>query len=139
MKVLFNASVILAGLYSINGASGELLKMVERREIQGVISELIFNEAVRHADKIGLNQEEMVQKVWKVFKNITQSPELVLVEKYLKKVIDGGDAHVLASADREKCNILVTLDKKHLLVLKGKIRGLTILSPGELLSGLRKK
>ena len=33
-------------------------------------------------------------------------------------VIDDGDAHVLASCEKEKVDFLVTLDKKHLLILK---------------------
>lgn len=47
------------------------------------------------------------------------------VRKCGKRVIDEGDAHDL-----------ITLDKKHLLVLKGKVKGLTILTPGELIKML---
>lgn len=48
-------------------------------------------------------------------------------------MIDEGDAHVLATCFENGISCLVTLDKKHLLVLKGKVKGLTILTPGELI------
>ena len=44
MRVLFNASVVLAGLRSKNGASGELLRLVKIGKIDGLISQIIFDE-----------------------------------------------------------------------------------------------
>ena len=54
--------------------------------------------------------------------------------KYQRIVIDPGDAHVLATYNQEQCDVLVTLDKKHLLVLQGKVKGMQILTPGEFLN-----
>jgi|SRR3989338_4331021 len=136
LKVLFNASVVLAGIKSPTGASGELIRWVKGRKMNGVISELILEEAVRHADKIGLSVEEMRAKSKSIFE-ISPAPGEEIVEVYKRVVIDFGDAHVLAAAVTEKCNVLVTLDKKHLLVLKGKVKGVRILSPGELISQCR--
>lgn len=136
LRILFNASVILAGLKSPLGASGELIKWVRSRKVKGIVSELILDEAVRHADKIGFSAEEIRKKVSLGFE-ICPAPEERIVEIYKRVVIDFGDAHVLAAAAIEKCGVLITLDKKHLLVLKGKVKGLRILSPGELLISLR--
>lgn len=138
MKVLFNASVVLAGLYSTSGASGMLLDMVKTKKIKGVISELIFNEAVRHADKIGLGSKEIEEKILAVFENSVRAPDVNLVERYYGVTIDDGDAHVFASCEGEDCDILVSLDKKHILVLRGKIKNREILSPGELLLKIRR-
>lgn len=132
LKVLFNASVILAGLKSPHGASGELIKRIRSRRMRGVISELILEEAVRHANKIGLPAEEMRVRAELIFE-VESAPPDADVEKYRRIVVDFGDAHVLAAAAVEKCDVLVTLDKKHLLVLKGKVKGIQILSPGELI------
>lgn len=137
MKVFFNASVILAGIGNEQGGSGFLLKKVLIGEIEGVISELIFNEAVRHADRINHTSEDVAEKILKIFPNPTLQPSMQQVEKYLSIVVDEGDAHVLAGSKAEECDILVTLDKKHLLILKGKIDGLDIVTPGELLEKLR--
>lgn len=136
LRVLFNASVILAGMKSSDGASGELIGLVKSKKMDGVISELILEEAIRHADKIGLSNEEMRSESKSTFE-ISPAPGEEIVETYKRVVIDFGDAHVLAAAVTEKCSVLVTLDKKHLLVLKGKVRGVQILSPGELTSRCR--
>lgn len=53
--------------------------------------------------------------------------------KFSKIVIDAGDAHVLASCRETKAQFLVTLDKKHLLILGKKIKWTKIVSPGELI------
>lgn len=134
LRVLFNASVILAGVRSLSGASGTLLRMVEKEAVTGVVSELIFDEAARHADKIGMSRIQMEERVWQIFGDIGSAPteESVTIQK--KFVIDPGDAHILATYNQERCDVLVTLDKKHLLVLQGKVRGMQILSPGQFLN-----
>ena len=137
MKVFFNASVILAGARSPGGASGELLKRVKHREIAGVISELIVEEAIRHADRAGVGKVKMEKIAVETFSLVASAPEVGRVKNYQDKVLDPDDAHVLASAVSEKCEILVSLDKKHLLVLGGKIKGLKILLPGQLLLRLK--
>lgn len=134
MKVLFNASVVLAGLRSANGASGSLLQMIKSNKINGLISQLILDEVIRHADKINLDQNTARQKAENIFgSNISPAPLEQNVETYSSKVSDPGDAHVLASYKEENCDALVTLDKKHLLILQGKIKGINIFSPGEFL------
>ena len=140
MKVLFNASVVLAGLRSKMGASGVLLKLVRAGKIRGIISELIFNETLKHSKKIGMDEERLGREVVEVFNNnVFKLPQEGMVEKYYPFVSDRGDAHVLASYEQEDCDVLVTLDKKHLLVLQGKIKGVRIVSPGELLSARSKR
>ena len=135
LKVLFNASVVLAGLKSPSGASGELIKRVRAQELAGVVSELILEEVERHADKIGLSAEEIQGKVESIFE-VCSAPEEGVVERYKLVVTDFGDAHVLASAIEEKCGLLVSLDKKHILILKGRVEKLRIVTPGELLQKL---
>ena len=134
MNVLFNASVVLAGLRSETGASGVLLKLVREGKIRGIISELIFDEVLRHSLKISIAEKKVESKVLKIFtNNVSKSPQEGVVEKYYPFVSDRGDAHVLAAYEQEDCDVLVTLDKKHLLVLQGKIKGVKIVSPGEFL------
>lgn len=134
MKVLFNASVVLAGLRSKKGASGELLRLISIGKINGLISQMIFDEVVRHCEKLSLDPMSIEKQILNIFeKNITKSPNEKTVEFYYSKVSDPGDAHVLATYKEEKCDALITLDKKHLLILQGKIKGVNIFSPGEFL------
>ena len=81
-----------------------------------------MDEVMRHVEKFDFAS-------WK----LAGVPHEETVKKYNRIVIDEGDSHVLASCEEEKVKYLVTLDKKHLLTLKGKITGLEILTPGELI------
>lgn len=136
IKVLFNASVILSGINSPTGGSARVLSFVETGLIEGLISEIIFDEVLRHSGKFDISKSDIFNYTGNIFKNVLAAPSESCVEKCNKRVIDEGDAHVLATCLGNNIPYLVTLDKKHLLVLKGKIEGLTILTPGELIKML---
>ena len=69
----------------------------------------------------------------KLFPTILPPPRIAEILSYRKQIIDPGDAHVLASAHESKADYLVTLDKKHILILQKKIRWVSIVSPEQLL------
>lgn len=131
--VFFNASVILAGLSSPEGGSAKLLKYSKTGIIHGVISEIILDEATRRAGKVNLTAGYVQKNVFNIFKNILPPPKLTDVHKFSKIVKDPGDMHVLASAAEAKVQFLVSLDKKHILILTNKIKKYKICSPKELL------
>jgi len=133
LKVLFNASVVLSGLKSPKGGSGKLFSLMQSGQIEGKISEIIFDEILRHCEKLELPTKDVVSKCLALFGKFLSAPNEKVVGEYKKIVTDEGDAHILASCHEEKLKYLVTLDKKHLLVLKGKIKGLKIFTPGELI------
>lgn len=135
--VFFNASVILAGLKSPQGASGELLRLAKKRKVIAVISEIIGDEVFRNTAKIDLGRQRVIQEVKLISGQILPAPSLEEVESFKTKVIDFGDCHVLASAKESKAQYLVSLDKKHLLVLQKKIKWVKILSPGQFLKKIR--
>lgn len=136
--VFFNASVILSGIRSPSGGSGELLKRTKQKNIRGVISEIIFDEIIRHADKFNLTQSKLAIFTQTIFPTIQRAPKKETVSKFNTLVIDAGDAHVLASAKETHAQWLVTLDKKHLLILQKKIKWIRIVSPKELLENFHK-
>ncbi len=134
--VFFNASVIIAGFISINGGSAKLLKYVQKKKIKGIISEIIYDEVMRKSEKIGLSSDEIKRKLFLIFDNIKKAPDENLVKKFNDIVIDLGDSHVLASSIEVNADFLVTLDKKHLLILNQKIEELKIVSPKQLIERL---
>ena len=69
IRVFFNASVILAGLRSPNGASGTLLSWIKQQKITGVISEVVWSEVLRNTHNVGLSQENTKQWMKKIFSN----------------------------------------------------------------------
>lgn len=135
--VFFNASVILAGIHSPMGGSAKLLRLVKQKQITGVISEIIFDELLRHADKIKKSKSKLSSIVLEIFPNILPAPSNTSVFKYKYVVLDSGDTHVLASTKDSNAEYLVTLDKKHLLILQNKIKWVKIVSPKELLEKLK--
>lgn len=134
-KVFFNASVILAGLNSPHGGSAKVLNWVKSGRINGLVSEVVIDEALKHAGKIGLSRESLEKKIIDIFPKVEPAPSSVIGE-YTKMVIDAGDIHLFMSSKKAKVDYLVSLDKKHVLVLAQKIKEYKIVSPGQLINDL---
>lgn len=133
--VFFNASVILAGLRSSKGGSAKILGWSRKGEIKGVVSEVVLDEVLRRYKKAGIKRSAL-RNLNDIFSEIRTAPNISLVEKIEKIVLDLGDAHVLASGMESKVSYLVSLDKKHILSLRGKILRPKIVSPGQLIEKL---
>lgn len=134
--VFFNASVVLAGLYSPSGGSAKLLKWTKQKLIRGLISEIVMDEVLRHTQKIGFIKEQLQKDVTAIFHQISPAPSSGAVREYYDRVLDLGDAHILASCKQLGVDFLVTLDKKHLLSLSEKIKTFKIVSPKQLIEFL---
>lgn len=132
ISVFFNASVVLAGFKSPKGGSGKILSWAKQRKVKGVISEIILDEILRNSLKIGFDKLVLEKKIKEIFQ-IEVAPKPEIVKKYNSIVIYFGDAHVLASAEQAKTEYLVSLDQKHILILKDKIKVFKIVTPGELI------
>lgn len=135
-SVFFNASVILSGLRSPSGGSAKILTWIQDKKIHPVVSETIVDEAIRNAYKLHMHPAEVERSIHNIFFKIYPTPSLGYVKKYEHLVTDVGDVHVLASCKEHNVDWLVTLDKKHLLILQKKIRWVRIVSPKELLEKL---
>lgn len=137
-SVFFNASVVLAGFNSPKGGSGKIISWVKQKRIKGVISEIILDEILRNHAKIGFDKLILEKKIKEIFQ-VEVAPGEEVVNKYDSIVIYFGDAHVLASAEQVKADYLVSLDQKHILILKDKIKVFKIVTPGELIQEFRGK
>ncbi len=130
--VFLNASVILAGLHSPSGGSAKILHWGKTHKIQCIISEIVFKEVLRHANKLGLSPLFISTAIF-TFAKISPAP-LRLHTRYKDIVKDEGDLHLFTSCASLHIDYLVSLDKKHVLALKEKITEFTIVTPGELIS-----
>jgi putative PIN family toxin of toxin-antitoxin system len=137
-KVFFNASVIISGLISKIGGSAKLILSSSKGSITSVVSELIVNEVLRKSEVIGVDKNT-IEKVIKTSFQVTKAPTKTAVNKYRKIVNDPDDAHVLASSKESGCNYLVSLDKKHILSLKEKIKDFNIVNTKELIEIISRK
>lgn len=134
--VFFNASVIIAGLISPKGGSAKLFDLAKKKKVFPVISEVVFNEVLKHQAEIPLTQQRIIESVEKNF-HILHKPSALLFNQYKSIILDKGDLHVLASAKEINADFLVTLDKKHLLSLKNRVKDFKIVTPGELITFLK--
>lgn len=130
--VFFNASVIIAAILSPKGGSAKVLNLVKKGKIKGIISEVIFNEVLRHSDKIKKSEEVLTKEILKFNFEIVKALNKLNL-KFEKIVFDRGDIHVLTSAYESKVKYLVTLDAKHILSLSDKIKDFKIVTPGQLI------
>ncbi|OGG12452.1 putative toxin-antitoxin system toxin component, PIN family [Candidatus Gottesmanbacteria bacterium RIFCSPHIGHO2_01_FULL_46_14] len=138
MKIVFNASVLFSAFRSSKGGSRKLLTLLKKKQLQGMISEVILDETLKHADKIPMDRERLKGEIEKYFPKILPAPEKQHVEGYKNRMLDPGDAHLFATCQEAKATYLVSLDKHHVLSLNGKIKGIIILSPKQLLEIMRK-
>lgn len=133
-SVFFNASVILAGLRSPAGGSAKLLFWCQKKKIHGLISQVILEEVKHKLEKLNLKEKQLITIV-PIFK-IYPAPNISSLQPYEGLIIHTGDVHLLASAKENKADFLVSLDKKHILILKTKIKKPQIVSPKDLIEKL---
>jgi len=133
-KVFFDASCLLAALGSQRGGSYKLLMLIASTKHQVLTSEIATDEAKRHLKKIKSTNRKFSLLLKKFDIKVTDAPKLSLVEKYFKHTPDKQDAHLIASCFTHGCTHLVSLDKKHILSIAGRIKKLKVLSPGELIN-----
>jgi predicted nucleic acid-binding protein len=140
MRVYFDASVIIAGLLSPAGGSGQLLRMAKHSTIVGVTSQTVVEEISEEdkAKRIKHSRNEIQQFIGgsRLIVRRPIAPEEV--EPYRGQV-DSEDAHPIAGANLTGCTHLVTLDKKHLLRpdIRERFLPLRIVSPKEMLEEIR--
>ncbi|MCW5877132.1 MAG: PIN domain-containing protein [Anaerolineales bacterium] len=115
MKRLFlDANVIFAACYSATGHSRDLILMAVRGEIHLVASELVLEEARRN---LSATSPEYL-----VFLNFVIDSAISEVVRPTKiEILQAAghvalkDAPVVAAAKKAEVDLLVTLDRKHLL------------------------
>ena len=96
-RVVFNASVLLSAMRSPNGGSGELLKLLQKKRLVGIVSETILDEALKHADRIPLSIDQLREEINRHIPKIFPAPQEESVTRYKRLMLDKDDAHLFAS------------------------------------------
>lgn len=137
MKVFVDASVILAALGSKTGGSLQVLHLGAKGKLDLTTSQAVIEEIRRNTHKISVPWTNMERLIIKSRISVVPAPGQAQVGKY-ERIVGEKDAHVLASAITSKAQILITLDKKHILQaeVKQKVKNVELLAPGELLQRL---
>ncbi|MCH7662945.1 MAG: PIN domain-containing protein [Chloroflexi bacterium] len=113
-RIFLDASVIFSACYSSRGHSHDLILMAVRGEYDLVSSKLVVEEARRN---LARTSEDYVLFLDFVLENIT----IQFVRPTKRQVLSAAshvalkDAPIIAAAKRAQVDLLVSLDKKHLL------------------------
>lgn len=134
-RLFIDACVLVAAAHSPDGGSARLLQIAREGKIKLVSTRLVLHEAKTNiVDLLG-------QPLWAWFSRIIAPLRLSLADPSTTKekadwakVTSPKDAHVLAGAIKGKADILITLDKRH--ILKPVVQEafpIPIMSPGDFL------
>lgn len=137
-KVFLDTNVLIAGLASRTGASAAILDLGEAEEIQIYISQHVLIEA----DRVFCDKFPHLIKEFRIF---IKSLSPVLVDdpkpqavREANKVIEIGDAPILAAVKSKKLDYLVSLNTRHFKTQKVQdYVTIPIVTPGEFLTAFR--
>ena len=115
MKRLFiDSSVFFSAAYSAKGHSRDLVLMAAQGEVLLVVSDLVIEEVRR-------NLEQSAVQVLPVFDYLLEILPIEIINPTRDEVIEAAriveikDAPIVAAAKKARVDMLITLDKKHLL------------------------
>ena len=115
VRAFIDANTIVSGLV-FEGNEALLLKLGAAGACRLIATRHVIDEvaAVLRSREFHLSQEEISSLLSIVYGSITVHEDLKLreIEKYLPKLDDKKDAHVLAAFEKLKADILVTGDKE---------------------------
>jgi putative PIN family toxin of toxin-antitoxin system len=137
-KVLIDASVFIAAAGSPTGGSAAVLELGRQGQVLLLASKIVLVEAERN-----IRQKLSSKKLLRLYEYIGTLPLQVVAaatEEEIAKaaeVVAEKDAHVLAVALRGRADVLLTLDRMHLLAPAVRAASpVVIQTPGEFLQEL---
>ncbi len=113
-RIFIDSSVLFSAAYSSKGHSRDLLIMGASGEIKIIISNFVLQETIRNLS--GLKKPPLEE-----LDQIVQNANIELVDATKQSVLDAAklivlkDAPIIAAAKTAKVDMLVSLDKKHIL------------------------
>jgi predicted nucleic acid-binding protein len=113
-RIFIDSSVLFSAANSSRGHSRDLLLMGASGEIKIIISNFVLQETIRNLS--GLKKPPLEE-----LDQIVQNANIELVDASKQSVLDAAklivlkDAPIIAAAKTAKVNMLVSLDKKHIL------------------------
>lgn len=128
-RIVLDTNVLISALI-FNGLPREILRLVLKKEIIGVISPSLLSELLSVlAIKFNFSQSKLILLERKLKAKLM----LVYPQKEINACRDAADSRVLEAAVEGRCQAIITGDQD-LLVLK-KYRQIKIVTPKQLASG----
>lgn len=133
IKIFLDASVILAGIGSFKGSSYALLALGNQKKIGLIVSPIVIDEAKRRVHKVNKTAQDVEALIVWANIDICEIPSREQINTVSHLLADPDDYHLLASCSKITKVSLVTLDRKHLISQRHKIKYPPILLPAEFL------
>lgn len=131
-----DSSVVLSAAISSTGGSHRILYNSHENKIVACISQNVLDEILEKSFKINRSPDYLNRLVKWSCLIVLPSPSPESISSHINLTPDPDDVHLFAAcADLPGC-ILVSLDKKHILSLKAKVKSPRIMSPSEFLQSL---
>lgn len=119
IKVFLDSNIFFSAAYSGKGASFFLFSLEKERKIKICTSIFVLQEAERALIEKG--EKECLLNFYQIIRNshleVLAKPQTKII-KICQELIHSKDLNILASALESKCQLLVTLDKKHFFTSK---------------------
>ncbi len=138
MRIFVDASVIFAAAKSPTGASREIFRLALQDKVHLVASRFVLEEVRRNLQAKAPESLPAFDAFLAVVRFELVQPTKEEVEAAMAYVA-AKDAPIVAAAKRARVDVLVSLDRKHIVGIPQIERrsGLTIMLPGELVRKLR--
>jgi predicted nucleic acid-binding protein len=137
-RLFFDSSVLFSAAHSSRGHSRDLILLGANREITIILSDFVLEETIR-------NLAQLKHPPLEELKKLLENANIEIVEVDRQAVLEAGkfivlkDAPIIAAAKSSKVDMLVTLDRKHILnrpELENYIKA-SIVTPGDAYTTLR--
>lgn len=141
LTIFLDSSVILSGLASPTGGSGKVLQAAKQQKLKVLTTPLVVEEVTRHLDKLNIVPDKLHRLLSSKTVRLLANPNDGTIEKFRHVCHDPNDAHVLAGAAISGADILLSLDKKHILApsVQKALHPMSVKSPKDFWRGLQKK
>ena len=141
LTIFLDASVILSGLASPCGGSGKLFVAANRKKLIVLTTPRVIEEVDRHLDKLHIAPDQLHRLLSDKIVRLVADPNEETIKKFRRIIKDPDDAHVLAGAVMSGADLLLSLDKKHILApnVEKALRPMSVKSPKSFWRELQKK
>ena len=135
MRVFMDANCLFSAIVSPSGGSGKILKMAQQKMLRLVLTRSVIQEAERN-----LRERKGDFAVMKLSVALTYADREIIAdpstddESRWHEITAEKDRHILAGACKGNADVLISLDKHHILTEKVK-QGfpISVMKPGEFL------
>jgi predicted nucleic acid-binding protein len=113
-RIFVDSSVLFSAVYSSSGHSSDLLTMSAVGEITAVVSEFVITETRRNILELKPDRIAVLDRILNTANLELKNPTTANVAKAAQLIILK-DAPIIAAAKTAKVDMLVSLDRRHIL------------------------